>query len=109
MTMMRRLLLLCLLAGPAFAAEPAPRRVEITVTADGYKPEKVAAKPGEKLVLVFKGTADMGCCDSIVVAATNTKVKAQNGKTVEVPVTVPASGAVTFACSMNMCKGSVGN
>jgi plastocyanin domain-containing protein len=106
---MKRLLLLSLLlAAPVFAAEPAPRRVEITVTADGYKPEKVAAKPGEKLILVFKGTADMGCCDSIVVAASNWKGKVGNGKTVEVPVTVPASGAVTFACSMNMCKGSVG-
>jgi plastocyanin domain-containing protein len=103
---MKILLTLCLLASaPVFAA---PRRVEIQVTADGYKPDKLTAKPGEQLVLVFKPAASMGCCDAIVVPAANFKGKVEKGgKPLEVPVTMPASGKLAFACSMNMCQGEV--
>lgn len=92
----------------AGAADDAPRRVEIQVTAEGYKPSKIKAKPGENLILVFKPTDDMGCCDAITVPAIKWSGRVEKGgKPVEVPAKVPATGKLTFACSMNMCKGEV--
>jgi plastocyanin domain-containing protein len=96
-----------LATGVAAAEAPAPRRVEVQVTGEGYKPSTVQAKPGEKLVLVFKVAGDPGCCDRIVVPSANFRGTAQAGKPLEVPVTVPDTGKLTFACSMNMCKGEV--
>jgi len=103
------LMILCLAMLPvadAGAVAPQPRRIEIKVTGDGYQPAKIAAKAGETIMLVFIGSADMGCCDQIVVAGQ--KVKVEKDKSTEVTVTVPASGQLTFACSMGMCKGTVG-
>ena len=99
------ILVLLLMAAPAFA--DGARRVEIQVSGDGYKPATVSAKPGEKLVLVFKAAGDPGCCGSIVVPAANFRGSVDKAKPLEVAVTMPASGKVTFACSMNMCKGEV--
>jgi|GEM_PF-5212734 len=107
-SMQKLLLAVSLVAFPvaALALAPLPRRVEIKVTGDGYTPSKITAAPGETLTLVFRATADMGCCDQIVVAGQ--KVKVEKDKVSEATVTVPASGTLTFACSMSMCKGTVG-
>ncbi len=84
------------------------RRVEITVTGDGYHPAGMAAQPGEKLVLVFKPSGFMGCCNKIVIAGATEAVTVPRDKPIEVAVTMPPSGPLGFACTMNMCKGSIG-
>jgi plastocyanin domain-containing protein len=98
---------LLLLLASVVARADAPRRVEIKVTGEGYTPSKVEAKPGEKLLLVFTVVGNPGCCDSIVVPQANFRGRAEAGKPLSVPVTMPASGKLTFACSMNMCRGEV--
>lgn len=95
-------------APPPAPAAAAPRRVEIQVTGEGYKPSLVKAAPGEKLTLVFKGTKEMGCCDQIVIPAANWRGKVEADKSTEVTVTVPPDGKLVFACSMSMCRGTVG-
>jgi plastocyanin domain-containing protein len=89
-------------------AKPAdgPRKVAIAVDDRGYTPDKIAGKPGEPLVLVFKRTMDASCI---------AQLKAPDGKMVdlpmntpvEVPVTVPQTGQVGFACGMDMFHGVV--
>jgi len=82
------------------------RRVAVEASKEGYKPERIGGKPGEKLVLVFTRTVDSSCI---------AQVKAPDGKLVDLPmnqpievaVTVPASGEVGFACGMDMFHGVV--
>jgi len=82
------------------------RRIPVEASIEGYKPERIGGKPGEKLVLVFTRTADAACI---------AQVKAPDGKLfdlpkgtpVEVAVTVPQTGEVGFACGMDMFHGVV--
>ena len=82
------------------------RRIDIEANAKGYNPERIAGKPGEKLMLVFKRTIDAECL---------AQVKTPDGKVVELPmnkpvevaVTVPDQGELTFACGMDMFKGTI--
>jgi plastocyanin domain-containing protein len=100
-------------AAPAVAKEPvpspsaAPRRVDIKVTSKGYEPAQLTARPGEKLLLVFTATDKMGCCDAIIVPAVNASGTVTKEKPLEIPVTMPASGKLVFACSMTMCRGEI--
>jgi plastocyanin domain-containing protein len=96
---------------PAAAAAPTPdqytaageRKVAINVTAKGYAPSRVPAKPGEKLILVFTRTDEKaGCASEIRLVGGPLKALPMNTP-VELPVTAPASGNVTFACSMDGC------
>jgi plastocyanin domain-containing protein len=84
------------------------RRVEIAVTGKGYEPAIVTAAPGEKLVLVFTASGWMGCCGDIVVTGTEAAGKVTQSRPLELAVTVPASGHLGFACTMDMCKGEIG-
>ncbi|MGE0548521.1 MAG: cupredoxin domain-containing protein [Kofleriaceae bacterium] len=82
------------------------RHISIDAGESGYVPDRITGKPGEKLVLVFKRTIDGECL---------AKLKAPDGKLVDLPkgtpvdvaVTLPQTGAVTFACGMDMFKGTV--
>jgi plastocyanin domain-containing protein len=82
------------------------RRVPVEASKEGYKPERIGGKPGEKLTLVFTRTADSSCI---------AQVKTPDGKLVDLPlnqpvevaVTVPATGEVGFACGMDMFHGAV--
>ena len=82
------------------------RHVPIEAGSEGYKPETIKGKPGEKLVLVFTRTVDGDCL---------AKVKLPDGKEVALPmntptdvaVTVPQTGKVEFACAMEMYKGVI--
>lgn len=82
------------------------RHIAITVDTSGYKPEKIPGKPGEKLVLVFTRTADSTCIAKLVTPDSKT-VDLPMNTPVEVPVTVPQTGEVGFACGMDMFHGVV--
>jgi plastocyanin domain-containing protein len=82
------------------------RRIEITANTEGYKPDKIVGKPGEKLMLVFTRTADSSCIAQLVTPDKQT-VDLPLNKPVEVAVTVPATGQVGFACGMDMFHGAV--
>jgi plastocyanin domain-containing protein len=106
-------------AKPAAAPPPAPtpvsagsvgtdgvRHVPVTAGKDGYEPERIGGKPGEKLVLVFTRTIDSTCIAQLKTPE-GKLVDLPKGTPVDVPVTVPASGAVGFACGMDMFHGEV--
>jgi plastocyanin domain-containing protein len=78
------------------------RRIEVDAGPDGYTPARIAAKAGEKLVLVFKKTGEG--CQNEVKTPDGKVVALETGKPVEVPVTVPETGEVTFACTMDMFR-----
>jgi plastocyanin domain-containing protein len=121
MLRMSMVIALALVACKKEAAKPAPgpapvtagtvgadgvRRVPVEANKEGYHPEQIAGKPGEKLALVFTRTADSSCI---------AQLKTPDGKVVDLPmnqpvevaVTVPASGEVGFACGMDMFHGKI--
>jgi plastocyanin domain-containing protein len=82
------------------------RRVAIEANIQGYQPERIGGKPGEKLVLVFTRTADAACIAQLK-TPDGKLVDLPKGAPVEVAVTVPATGEVGFACGMDMVHGAV--
>jgi plastocyanin domain-containing protein len=82
------------------------RTIQIEAGKDGYVPERITGKPGEKLTLVFTRTIDADCLSELV-TPDKKKVALPMNKAVEVPVTVPADGEVGFACGMDMFHGVI--
>lgn len=82
------------------------RHIAITADTNGYKPDRIAGKPGEKLVLTFTRTADSTCIAQLITPDKKTIDLPLNTPT-DVAVTVPATGEVGFACGMDMFHGVV--
>lgn len=82
------------------------RAVPIEVAAEGYRPDRIPGKPGEKLKLVFTRRADGECYETLK-APDGKMVNLPKDKPVEVAVTVPMNGEVKFACGMNMLQGVI--
>jgi plastocyanin domain-containing protein len=83
-----------------------PRRVAIEASANGYTPSTIEGKPGEKLVLVFTRTVD-GDCMAQVKLDGGKPIDLPRDTAVEVPVTVPTTGKMQFACGMDMNTGVI--
>jgi plastocyanin domain-containing protein len=82
------------------------RRIEIEANTKGYNPERIAGKPGEKLTLVFKRTVEGECLRELR-TPDGKVVELPMNKPVEVAVTMPQQGELTFACGMDMFKGTI--
>ncbi|MBS1119804.1 MAG: Lead, cadmium, zinc and mercury transporting ATPase [Deltaproteobacteria bacterium] len=82
------------------------RKIAIEANKEGYTPDRIPGKPGEKLVLVFTRTFDSECIGQLKTPE-GKLVPLPMNKPVEVAVTVPADGEVTFACGMDMFHGVV--
>jgi plastocyanin domain-containing protein len=91
---------------PGGAKADAARKVAIEVNKKGYVPEEVVGKPNEKLVLVFTRTVKGACLEQLK-TPDGKLVQLPMNEAVEVPVTVPASGEVKFACGMEMFFGKI--
>jgi plastocyanin domain-containing protein len=82
------------------------RRIAVEASRKGYQPGEIAAKPNEKLVLVFTRTVEGECLSQIKVAD-GPVIDLPMNTPVDVPVTMPASGKLTFACGMDMFSGTI--
>ena len=82
------------------------RRVSIEANIEGYKPDRIGGKPGEKLVLVFTRTADATCIAELK-TPDGKLVELPKGTPIEVAVMVPQSGEVGFSCGMDMFHGAI--
>lgn len=95
-------------AGPTTVTAPANGRVEIRVDDQGYHPSTIRAAAGSSLTLVFRRVDALNCGDKVKFPSLNNLERdLPVGQAVEVPVTVPASGALAFTCGMGMYRGSV--
>jgi plastocyanin domain-containing protein len=82
------------------------RTIQINASLDGYAPDRIPGKPGEKLLLVFTRTSDSECIAQLK-TPDGKLVDLPMNKPVEVPVTVPTDGEVKFACGMDMLSGVI--
>jgi plastocyanin domain-containing protein len=77
------------------------RTIAIEAGPDGYVPDRIPGKPGEKLKLKFTRTVEGECLSEL--KTPDGKIHKLEMKTpYEVDVTVPESGEVKFACGMDM-------
>src|SRR5689334_17841836 len=82
------------------------RSIAIEAGKEGYVPDKIPGKPGEKLKLVFTRTVDSDCLADLKTPEGKI-VPLPLNKPVEIAVTVPQDGEVRFACGMDMFTGVI--
>ncbi len=87
------------------AAEKALRQA-VTVDGSGFHPEKVTAAAGQNVTLVFRRVTDATCAKQVVFKDLGIRKDLPLNEDVEVTVTAK-SPALTFACGMDMLRGSV--
>lgn len=97
--------------GPAYEDVPrAPARIEITVTDQGFRPEKVSVPAGEPVRLVFKRITDNTCAKEVVLqVGESNRIERELplDQPVEVAVTFPTAGELKYTCGMNMLSGII--
>jgi plastocyanin len=93
-------------AGGATATAPAgARKVMVNVVKEGYEPDRIPGKPGEKLTLVFTRKVDGHCYEQVKLD--KKVIELPKNEPVEVAVTVPQEGEITFVCGMEMLSGVI--
>lgn len=95
----------------AYGAErKAPRRIDISVTKDGFNPRRIQVKRGEEVTLVFTRRTDETCAKDVIVYVDDDHKIARKlplNEQVELAVSFPKSGEWGFACGLSMHGGAV--
>jgi plastocyanin domain-containing protein len=95
-------------AGCGAPAPAGPVRYEIAVGSTGYTPDRVKAKVGQEVVLVFTRTTDQTCGTEVVIPSENDRTVALPlNQPTEVHITPKEKGEVGFTCGMKMFKGTI--
>ena len=91
------------------AAGNGPRRIEVTVSNQGFTPPRVVGRPGEDLTLSFRYDKSAGECGrEVVLPSQNIKKTLTEEKPTEIALHLPQEkGEVTFTCGMNMLRGAI--
>lgn len=100
------------LVSSAFADAPTKdaSRIEIAVTKRGFDPDSINVPAKKPLTLVFTRKTEQTCTKSIVVNVDDGKKIERElplDKPVEIAVTFPKAGKLSYACSMDMSKGVI--
>jgi len=102
--------LLVLALGTVALADPSAQRVSITVSKRGFEPGDITVQAKKPVTLVFTRTTDATCAKSVVVmvdAKTTIEKPLPLDTAVEIPVTFPKAGKLSYGCSMSMVKGTI--
>lgn len=91
-------------------AKEGSQRVAISVTENGFEPNDIKVTKGEPVTFVFQRKTDNTCAKEVIInvdEANKIEKQLPLNEPVEVAVTFPKSGDITYACAMNMMKGSI--
>lgn len=104
------ILLFALAAAPATA--DAPRHIDIKVTRDGFTPDGITVTKGEAVALVFTRKVEHTCAKEVVVKIDgddkhDIRRDLPLDKAVEIDVTFPKAGTLSYACGMDMVHGTI--
>jgi len=80
---------------------------EVTVTKKGFEPTRIEVPPGRDVLLRFTRKVENTCADSVIVQGDPVKHMLPLDKPVDVRLTSPKSGEVSFACGMEMYRGAL--
>jgi len=81
--------------------------IKVTVSKDGYKPAKLTVKAGQPVKLAFTRTDEENCGGTVVFPKLKISAKLPVGQTVLVELPAQEKGELSFACGMNMLKGTL--
>jgi plastocyanin domain-containing protein len=84
-------------------------RIPISVTEDGFAPARVKVPQGKPVTLVFERKTDKTCAKEIVLEVGGQKIERALplDTPVEVVVTFRQAGELTYACGMDMVRGTI--
>jgi len=87
----------------------AARRHAITVTELGFEPGNITVPVGEPVVLVFERKTEQTCATEVVMTVDGVRIEKELplGKVVELKITFPTKGTITYACAMDMIRGTI--
>lgn len=97
-------------AAPNPAATPragGPPVVEVSVTAKGFEPARIAVAPSQPVVLRITRKVAETCADSVDVEGDPVRHMLPLDRAVDIKVTTPASGQIAFACPMKMYRAAL--
>lgn len=94
--------------GPVGTAA-SPRRVELSVSNQGFKPARIRGRPGESITLVVRYDKSAGECGrEVVLPAQKIRVSLTEQQPTEIALTLPRDkGEVGFTCGMDMLRGAI--
>lgn len=98
--------------GAAHEAAPATatRRIDIEVTARGFRPDRVSARPHETITLVFERTVERSCADRVIISLDEERRIDRDlpfDVPVEVTLVMERTGDLGFSCPMGMHAGTI--
>ena len=92
---------------PAPSSAAAARRIELTVTENGFEPTPIKVKRGEPLELVVTRKTDKTCATEIVVPEANLKKALPLNEAVVLALTPARTGELKYGCGMNQMVAGV--
>jgi plastocyanin domain-containing protein len=107
---MKLALPLLALSVTAFADTPVQStRLEISVTKKGFEPESITVPAAKPVTLVFTRKTQATCTKEIVLDVAGKKIERALplDTPVEIAVTFPKAGKLSYACGMDMNKGVI--
>jgi plastocyanin domain-containing protein len=98
------------LAGCSGATKQAPtdpNQVTLTVTDKGFEPAVVTVEAGKPVTLKVTRETAKTCATEIVMASHGINRELPLGQTVEITFTPEQPGELTYACAMDMYRGTI--
>ncbi len=92
-------------AAKAAAKPAAGGAIEIAVTGDGWVPDQIHVKAGQKVKLVVTRKTDRTCATEIVIKEAGINQKLPLNQPVVVELTPKKAGTLKYACGMDMISG----
>lgn len=81
--------------------------VNITVDKGGFNPDRIYAKRGRPITLVFNRTEEKTCATEVVIASEHIHKDLPLNTSVPVVFMPSRAGDIHFACAMNMVAGTI--
>lgn len=81
--------------------------ITVKVSSNGYTPEEIRLRKGQKTRLVFIRTDTQNCGDEIFIPKYEVRMKLPLNQRVGVTLTPEETGAFKFTCGMQMMRGKI--
>ena len=92
---------------PAATPTAGARRIELTVTENGFEPSPITVKQGEPLDLVVTRKTDKTCATDIVIPEAGIKKALPMNEPVVVSFTPSKAGELKYGCAMDLMIAGV--
>ena len=92
---------------PAPPVEVQGRRIDVTASFNGYKPNVIPVKVGEQVTLVFTRTTPTECLEVVTIPSRSVKKDLPVGQPVAIPFKADKPGDVDVACGMDMVHATL--